>query len=77
MDNIDKFLSKLSQKELEIILDIMKKISNWDVLDLDSKKLKWEKDLYRVRKWKIRIIFKKEWTKWIIINIDYRENIYK
>jgi len=52
MDNIDKFLSKLSAKELDIVLYIMQKISKWDFVWLDYKKLKWEQNLYRVRKWK-------------------------
>ncbi len=77
MDNIEKFLSKLSQKELAIILGIMQKISNWEFVNLDTKKLKWEENIYRVRKGNIRIIFKKEWDKWKIINIDFRWNIYK
>jgi mRNA-degrading endonuclease RelE of RelBE toxin-antitoxin system len=77
MDNIDKFLSKLSTKELDIVLYIMQKISKWDFVWLDCKKLKWEQNLYRIRKWKIRIIFRKDLEKWIIVNIDYRGNIYK
>jgi hypothetical protein len=33
--------------------------------------------LYRVRKWKIRIIFKKLEKSWVIIDINYRDKIYK
>ncbi|HRX63509.1 MAG TPA: hypothetical protein P5060_00165 [Candidatus Absconditabacterales bacterium] len=77
MDNIEKFLSKLSQKELAIILGIMQKISNGEFVNLDTKKLKGEENIYRVRKGNIRIIFKKEGDKGKIINIDFRGNIYK
>jgi mRNA-degrading endonuclease RelE of RelBE toxin-antitoxin system len=77
MDNIDKFLSKLSAKELDIVLYIMQKISKWDFVWLDYKKLKWEQNLYRVRKWKMRIIFRKVLEKWIIVNIDFRGSVYK
>ncbi len=59
---------------MEILLQIQS-----DALDsLDISKLSWEEYLYRVRKGKFRIIFsQKEGEKNIIINLDYRGNIYK
>ena len=77
MDKITKFLLKLSEKEREFILFMIKKISVLSLEWLDIKKLQWETNLFRVRKWKIRIIFKKENFKWIIIDINYRSKIYK
>ena len=77
MDKIDKFLLKLSLSERLILLGILEQIMISDIEMLDVKKLSWEKDLFRVRKWKIRIIFRDEWGKNDIINIDYRGNIYK
>lgn len=77
MDKITKFLLKLSEKERLLILSIMEKILILDLDWLDTKKLKWEEDLYRIRKWKIRIVFRKTKKSWLIINIDYRDKIYK
>jgi len=77
MDNITKFLLKLSQKQRSIILEILEKILA-DTLDtLDVSSITWKENLYRVRKWKIRIIFEKThiWNK--IIDINFRGNIYK
>lgn len=57
----------------QIISDILlNNISNYDV-----KKLSWYIDLYRLRKWKIRIIFRKKLSEIDIIKIDTRWYIYK
>jgi len=77
MDKITKFLLKLSSVDLQNILFILEKIKILDLSDLDVKKLTWEKDLYRIRKWIIRIIFKKSGNSWVIIDINYRDKIYK
>lgn len=72
MDKISKFLQKLSQKELWILLNIFEKIIQLDLEELDVKKLQWEEGLYRVRKGKIRIIFKKTKEEAKIIDVNYR-----
>jgi len=77
MDKITKFLLKLSAIDLENILIILEKIKKLELESIDIKKIVWEKDLYRIRKGKIRIIFKKLETSWIIIDINYRDKIYK
>jgi len=77
MDKISKFLQKLSFKEREIIRIILEKIIFCKFDDLDCKKLVWHDSLYRVRKWKIRIIFSKVWKDIKIIDINYRWKIYK
>ncbi len=77
MDKIEKFLLKLTLAERIILSDILRKILTRTLDGLDVKKLVWEKDLFRVRKWKMRIIFRDEWEKMTIINVDYRGNIYK
>ena len=76
MDKITKFLLKLSIKERNLILEIIGKILSLDLNWLDIKKLQWEENLYRIRKWKIRIIFSLIWSKSKIIDINYRGNIY-
>ena len=77
MDKITKFLLKLSSSNLESILFILEKIKSLELDLLDVKKIVWEQDLYRVRKWKIRIIFKKLENIWVIVDINYRDKIYK
>lgn len=77
MDKITKFLLKLSIKDRNFILEIMNNIISLDLEWLDIKKLQWEKDLYRIRKWKIRIIFKIVSWNGKIIDINYRDKIYK
>ncbi len=77
MDNITKFLLKLSLRERRLILEILENILSLDLRNLDVKKLQWKKNLFRVRKWKIRIIFKKDSWIWTIININYRNKVYK
>lgn len=58
MDKIKKALKNLSVGDRKIIKDILLKIQfgNWEILDI--KKLKNNDDIFRVRKGKIRIIFK-------------------
>ena len=72
-----KFLIKLNLKiryKLEIIIE---KILNNDFDWLNIKELSWKKGYFRVRVWRIRIIFIKfeEWN--IIDDIWYRWDIYK
>lgn len=72
-----KFLIKLNLKiryKLEIIIE---KILNNDFDWLNIKELSWKKRYFRVRVWRIRIIFIKseEWN--IIDDIWYRWDIYK
>ncbi|PID84297.1 hypothetical protein CSB09_01605 [Candidatus Gracilibacteria bacterium] len=77
MDKIQKFLKKLSAKEIQILLYLLEKIKAGDTNDLDTKKLRGRENLYRVRKGKIRIIFRKEREKLIIIDVNYRGGAYK
>lgn len=71
----EKFISKNKLKwELQKVIE---DISNNNLSDYSIKKLNWYEDYYRIRKWKIRIVFTKndEWNK--IIAVDTRWNIYK
>jgi len=77
MDKISKFLLKLSSNDLKNILFILEKIKILNLEWLDIKKIVLEKDLYRIRKWKIRIIFKKLENSGVIIDLNYRDKIYK
>ncbi len=72
-----KKLDKLDNKTSKILEDIIKDIIKWNLYWYDIKKLEWLEKIYRLRKWKIRIIFYKGETKWEILKIDFRWWIYK
>ena len=57
----------------------LKLLQNWDITNLDLKKLRWNKKLRRLRVWKYRILFEKYDDKLIILVIDIwsRGDIYK
>lgn len=59
MDKIAKALLLLSPDEREVIKDILLKIKKNSLVGFDLKKLKSTKNIFRIRKGKIRIIFKK------------------
>jgi len=60
MDKITKALQNLSSREREIIKGILLKIKQHFLSGLDLKKLKNCDNIFRVRKGKLRIIFKKQ-----------------
>lgn len=74
MDKIAKALKKLAAGEKEIIKIILVKINARDFNGLDIKKLKGRQDIYRVRKGKIRVIYKIDENKKIFILIIERRN---
>jgi mRNA-degrading endonuclease RelE of RelBE toxin-antitoxin system len=78
MDKIAKALESLSSKEREIIKNILLKIKAGILIDLDVKKLKDCEDIFRVRKGKLRIIFRKlEKEKYAVLTIERRsDNTY-
>lgn len=58
MDKIEKALSKLTEKEREAIKDILTQLQAGSFENLDIKKLKGRSDIFRVRKGKLRIIYR-------------------
>ena len=57
MDRNQKFLKRLSNKELIAVEKVLQKILIRDTTGLDIKKLSGYRDIYRVRTGNIRIIF--------------------
>lgn len=57
MRKLEKFLKRLSSKERETAELLIMRILERDFKDLDIKKLKGHRDIYRVRKGGLRIIF--------------------
>ncbi|PIR87542.1 MAG: hypothetical protein COU10_04000 [Candidatus Harrisonbacteria bacterium CG10_big_fil_rev_8_21_14_0_10_45_28] len=58
MDKIDKLLKKFSSKEKQQIKSILEKINSGKLQSLDLKKLKGYKDIFRIRKGDIRVIYR-------------------
>lgn len=57
MDKISKALAKLNAREREVVNEILERIERKDLQELDIKKLKGRKDIFRVRKGDFRIIY--------------------
>lgn len=75
MDKIAKALLSLSAQERKAIKAILLKIKAGVLSGLDLKKLKNCDDIFRVRKGKLRIIFKKDTTgKYFILAIERRSD---
>ncbi len=74
VDKIEKALKKLKEKEREAIKSILTKIQKEKTRDLDIKKLKGRDDIFRVRKGKIRIVFRKNNENISILSIERRSD---
>lgn len=72
-----KTIKKMAKKDQLKFFEILEKIEKLNLDWLDVKKMKWYDNLFRIRCWKIRIIFKKELWKWITIEINSRWDVYK
>ncbi len=57
VDRVEKLLRRLSPQEQRAIKIILKRIKSGRVADLDVKKLKGTKSIYRVRKGSLRVIY--------------------
>lgn len=78
MDKIDKALSKLTFKEKERMKDIIKALQLGRFDNMDIKKLKGFKDIFRVQKGGLRIVYQLLGRRIIILKIDKRkEDTYK
>ena len=74
MDKIGKALQKLTDKEQVNIKNILLQIKDGDLEKLDVKKLKGQNNIFRVRKGKLRIIFKKDNDDLMILTIERRND---
>jgi mRNA-degrading endonuclease RelE of RelBE toxin-antitoxin system len=77
MDKIQKILDKLTKKQRAVILELWRKIINNDIANLKPKKLTGFRNYYRIRSGKLRLVYKIEDGQNILVNIDYRKDIYK
>ena len=78
MDKIEKALNKLGFKERQKLKSILLRIERNDFRNLDLKKLKGRKDIFRIRKGDMRIIIYKTDDSIKILSIEHRSSkIYK
>jgi mRNA-degrading endonuclease RelE of RelBE toxin-antitoxin system len=77
-DKIKKLLSKLSPKEREMVKLLIMRVKLDDLKGLDVKQLKGHLDLFRVRKGRLRVVYRKTPSEFLIVRIDRRnEKTYK
>lgn len=77
-DKIKKLLAKLTSQEREIVKLLILRIKLNDTLGLDVKQLEGHSDLFRVRKARLRIVYRKTNDEVLIVRIDRRyEKTYK
>ncbi len=74
VDQTEKALKKLKKKERVAVKSILTKIQKGEAEGLDMKKLKSHDDIFRVRKGKIRIIFRKNEESILILSIERRSD---
>ncbi len=77
-DKIAKILAKLTPKERELVKLLILRIKLDDTDGLDIKQLKGHSHVFRVRKGRLRIVYRKTSGTFLIIRIDRRdEKTYK
>lgn len=78
VDKIKKILTQFSAKEKEWVKNLLLQIKNNKLDNLDFKKLKGRDDIYRVRKGKIRIIYRINKGEIYLLAVERRnEGTYK
>lgn len=77
-DKIKKLLAKLSPKERDIVKLLIMRVKLDDFEGLDVKQLKGHTNIFRVRRDRLRIVYYKSTTQFLIVRIDRRnEKTYK
>lgn len=77
MDRIQKFLSKLSPKQRSLSLKIFEDILSLELKNYDIKPLKGMKNIFRLRKGDVRVVFTKTDSKGYVLDINFRKDVYK
>lgn len=67
MDRIQKALGKLTEKEQKKVKEMLIQLKNRRIENLNIKKLKGRDDVFRIRKGKIRIIYRTDTKNNILI----------
>jgi len=70
MDKINKALRKLTERERITVKSILENIKKEKFKNLNIEKLKGHDDIFRVRKGKIRIIFRRTKEIFLILSVE-------
>lgn len=73
-DKIAKELAKYTPAEKRIIAELLSRIYSGALYGLDVKKLKNFSDVYRVRKGRLRILYRKQGSSHTLLAIDRRDD---
>jgi mRNA-degrading endonuclease RelE of RelBE toxin-antitoxin system len=77
-DKIKKLLAKLTPREREVIKLLILRVKLDDTIGLNVRQLIGHNDLFRVRKGRLRIVYRKNSKEFTIVRIDRRnEKTYK
>lgn len=77
-DKIKKLLAKLTSQEREMVKLLILRVKLDDTVGLNIKQLTGHSDLFRVRKGRLRIVYRKNAAGFTIVRIDRRnEKTYK
>lgn len=76
MDKIKKFLATLSKEKALFLKKILADVINLKLTPYDVKPLKGLKNVYRLRKGKVRIIFAKGDKKGVLLDVTFRKDAY-
>lgn len=77
MDRIQKFLLKLNHKQRSLFLKIFEDILNLELKNYDVKSLKGMRNIFRLRKGDVRVVFTKTDSKGYVLDINFRKDVYK
>ncbi len=78
MDKLQKALAKLSDKEAALVEEILLRVKARNFLGLNLVKLKGNKDLFRVKAGRIRVIFSMNFEGVKLLEVGYRsEKTYR
>ena len=77
MKNYLKFLSRLPKDLRERLLFVVSQIATGDLKGLDVKALLGFENVYRCRVGKLRILFRKGFSEYEILDIGFRGDVYK
>jgi mRNA-degrading endonuclease RelE of RelBE toxin-antitoxin system len=78
MDRINKFLQRLSSKELLVAEGVITQILEGNIRGLDIKKLKGQEFFFRARKGDLRVIFWRKGSNVRIVSVERRnEQTYR
>jgi mRNA-degrading endonuclease RelE of RelBE toxin-antitoxin system len=78
MDKIQKAINKLNLKEKKLVKEIIKNLLSSKFLGLNIQKLRGHKDIYRVRKGSLRVIYRQTSEDIFVLAIERRsEKTYR